>query len=169
MFYSRKDWGARPPEARYRLDPEQVEGVALHWPGMSTMKHTPAEVQSLLRSIQRDHMDVRGWSDIAYQEAFAQDGSRYQLRGIRHRSGANGDEDVNERFGAFLLVLAIGEKPSPAMIAQVRLRVLRFRHVFRGALRVVGHQDVRPEPTACPGPIVEDMIRRRLFEPAGPR
>jgi hypothetical protein len=172
MFYTRDDWGARPPEARYRLDPDEVQGLALHWPAMSTPKRNVEEVKSLLRSIQRAHMDSDqlapgGASDIAYQECIDQAGNRYQLRGLRHRSAANGGTLVNRTHGAILLALAIGERPSPAMVAAVRRRVARFRHLYPGRQVVVGHQDVRPEPTACPGPIVEGMIRAGTFEPKG--
>lgn len=162
MFFSRKEWGARPPTARYRLNPLEVRGVALHWPGDSIRRHTPDEVKRALRAWQADHMDRRGWSDIAYQEAIDQDGNRYQCRGLRHRSAANGDEDVNRTHGAILLVLAIGEKPSPAMVKEVKARVGRFGHIF-GAIDVVGHRDIRPGPTACPGDQVAALIEAGAF------
>lgn len=170
--YSRKDWGARPPEARYKLDPLKVDGVALHWPGIATPLSDPLGVMAALRSWQRLHMDTDaiapgGASDIAYQVAIDNRGNWYQLRGLRHRSGANGDTDVNLRYGAFLLVLAQGEKPSDALVATVQERVARFRHIFPNGRRIVGHQDVRPEPTACPGPLVMDLIHRGRFEPDG--
>lgn len=163
--YSRTEIGLRPTRGRTRLDRADVEGVALHWPGTETRYQTAAGVMAALRGWQRLHMDTNGWSDIAYQLAFDQHGNTYGLRGLRYRSGANGDTDVNERYGAFLLVLAIGEQPTPAMIAAVTKKVGRFFHLFPDAARVVGHLDVRPEPTACPGPAVMRLIHSNAFTP----
>lgn len=168
--YSRKQWGARPPRARYKLDPDQVEGVALHWPGMGPggkRLSGLAEVAPALRGWQKYHQDTMGWSDIAYQVAIDQAGNWYQLRGLRHRSGANGNDDVNRRYGAFLLIVAEGETPTPAMCATVRDRVARFAHIFPKSSVVLGHSDVRPDPTACPGPSIRDLIHRGVFTPKG--
>lgn len=164
--YSRSEWGGRPPKAgRTRLDPQRVQGIALHWPAMTGRLTTVDQVKAALRSWQAYHMDTRGWSDIAYQVAIDQAGNTYGLRGLRIRSGANGDQDVNERFGALLLVLAEGEEPSPELIRAVQGRVRRHRELFPRSKRVVGHSDIRPEPTACPGPAVMELIRAGKFNP----
>jgi hypothetical protein len=162
--YNRSEWGGRPPTARYRLDPLHVEGVALHYPGMGNTRLTSIEaIQKALRGWQSYHMDTRGWSDIAYQIAVDVHGNTYGLRGLRYRSGANGDADVNLRFGAFLLIIGDRETPSPAMIRTVRARVAAHRNLFPQSHRIVGHRDVRPEPTACPGDIVSDLIAAGAF------
>lgn len=169
-YYERRQWGAAANRGRRRLDPDQVEGIALHWPGTTTRYHTPEGVKAALRSWQRQHMDTDqlapgGASDIAYQIAIDNRGNTYQLRGLRHRSGANGDQDVNQRFGAFLLVLAEDEQPTQALIDTVRNRVARFRHIFPLGLQVVGHQDIRHDPTACPGAAVERLLKAGVFNP----
>lgn len=165
-FYSRNDWGARPPEpGPGLLTPGRVKGIALHWPAMAGRLDTVPEVKAALRSWQAYHMDTHGWSDIAYQSAVDQLGNVYKLRGLSHQSGANGDTETNETFGALLLVLAIGEKPSPAMVAAVQRRVADFRHRFPKGTRIVGHQDIRPEPTSCPGPAVMGLIHAGRFRP----
>lgn len=164
-YYSRAVWGARRARARYPLNPDRVEGLAFHWPAMKSPLTTVAGVTAALQGWQTYHMDGRGWSDIAYQCAVDQAGNEYELRGLRNRSAANGDEDVNARFGAVLLLLAPGEDPSPAMVAQVRRVVSRHRSLFPNSRRLVGHADVRPEPTACPGPAALEAIRRGDFDP----
>lgn len=167
--YSRDEWGGRKPTARYRLDPLRVRGVALHWPGSSTRYGTVSGVAAALRAFQRAHMDTDqiatgGASDIAYQLAFDQAGNTYGLRGMRYRSAANGGTAVNEEYGAFLLMIGIGETPTPALIRAVRARVGRHRDLFPNSRLIVGHGDIRPSgPTACPGPIVGDLIADGKF------
>lgn len=169
-YYSRRAWGARKARlAVPRLVSEHVEGIALHWPGIGSPVTSVEHVKSLLRAWQAQHIDVNGWSDIAYQVAVDQAGNYYRLRGLEKRSAANGDEDVNDRFGAILLVLAEGEQPSKAMIRTVQGRIKHHRRLFPHSRRIVGHQTIRPEPTACPGPAVMKLIAAGAFEPTTTR
>jgi hypothetical protein len=154
-----------------------VDGYALHWPGMAKPIDATGDaglrrVCSALRGWQEYHMKTRGWSDIAYQAAIDQAGRKYSLRGLNIKSGANGDDDVNTRFGAVLLVLAPGEQPSAAMIATAKEVGGEFCRMYPGARRApYGHQDVRPRnssggiTTDCPGPIAEAAIKAGTFTP----
>lgn len=157
----RRGWGARPrkaPPGRLRTD--QVIGLALHWPAMSKPIRGKAAVSAALRSWQAFHQDVRGWSDIAYNEAVDQDGRVYFLRGMRQRSAANGGTTVNSTHGAILLVLGPNEEPSAAMVRTLRRRIKRHRIIFPESRQIVGHGDIRPGgPTECPGPAVRRLIR----------
>jgi hypothetical protein len=165
--FTRKEWGAR--RRRHhpgRLEPAQVDGIALHWPAMSGRVHTVAGAIASLRGWQNYHMDGHGWSDIAYQEAFDQLGNVYVLRGLKNRSAANGTTDTNGRFGALLLIVGPGEQPSQAMIASVRRRIARHRELFPGSRRIVGHGDLKS--TTCPGNVVRDLIADGVFEPRVP-
>lgn len=168
-IYSRAEWGARPAHGGPGpLDPNRVVGLAFHWPAMSKPLRGRAAVVVALRGWQAYHMDGQGWSDIAYQVAVDQDGNEYELRGLRTQSGANGSDDVNERYGAILLILAPGEKPSPEMIGQVRNIVTRHREFFPNSRALVGHGDIRPGGTECPGPAVRAALKGRVFEPSMP-
>lgn len=163
--YSRSDWSARPgTPGPGRLDPQHVRGLALHWPGLAKPMRGDLNVMAALRSWQNMHMDTRGWSDLAYQETIDQDGNVYAGRGLRVQSGANGDEDTNQRFGAILLVIAPGEEPTEALIKALRRRIRRHRELFPRSTRIVGHCDIRPEPTACPGPAVTALIESGELE-----
>lgn len=156
---TRSKWGARPARSGPgRLDRREVTGMVLHWPAMAKPLRGVKDVSAALRSWQAYHMDDLGWSDIAYQEAIDQDGNVYVLRGLWTQSAANGNEDVNDDNGAILLVLAPGEHPTPKMVKMLRKRIARHREVFTRSTRLYGHNDVRPEPTACPGPIVQRLI-----------
>jgi hypothetical protein len=171
-YLPRSAWGARPRNGGGRsLSTARVEGEALHWPGMSSRIDATGDagarrVASALRGWQDYHMDVRGWSDIAYMVAIDQAGRAWTLRGLNVQSGANGNEDVNERFGAFLLVLGPGEEPTAAMKATVRAVIMDFRALFpRAAPKPKGHRDVRPEGTDCPGDRAYAAIQRGDFTP----
>jgi hypothetical protein len=124
-----------------------------------------ARVASALRGWQTYHMDGRGWSDIAYQIAVDQAGRAWTLRGLNIRSAANGDADVNRRYGAILLILAPGEKPSAAMVTTVRGVIGDFRRRYPAGTQVKGHGQIRPEPTSCPGPAAQAAINRGDFTP----
>lgn len=165
-WYSRQEIGLRAPtHPPGRLDPAEVVGIALHWPATPTELTTVAACKAALRGWQDYHMDGRGWSDIAYQQAIDQEGNTYQLRGLGDRSAANGDEDLNGRFGALLLLVAYEERPSDAMIARVRYRIARHRARFHNSRRIVGHGEIRPGGTACPGPQIQRLIDAGKFKP----
>jgi hypothetical protein len=168
--FSRAQWGARASRGGPGpLDPSEVTSIALHWPAMSKPLRGVENIKAALRGWQAYHMDGHGWSDIGYQEAYDQDGNTYVLRSLSIQSGANGDTAANEANGAVLLILAPGEQPTDAMMSAVRDGVRRHRALFPKSVGVKGHTDVRPEPTACPGPITLGLIRAGAFEPVAPR
>lgn len=171
-YLPRSAWRARTARGSTALAASQVVGEALHWPGMAkpinaTGDAGKARVASALRGWQNYHMDVRGWSDIAYMLAFDQAGRAWTLRGINIRSGANGDATVNRLYGAFLLILAPGEQPSAAMKASVKEAITDFRRWFlKASPTPKGHKDVRAAGTDCPGPLAYAAIKRGEFTPS---
>ena len=167
-YLPRSAWNARPPNGGPgNLTVSRVEGAVIHWPGTGSTKviHTKAAVASALRGWQDYHMDTRGWSDIAYQVAVDQAGRAWTLRGLRTQSGANGDADVNERYGAVLLILVTGEQPSAAMKATTRAVIADFRKLYPHGTAIRPHSAVRPEPTDCPGDPARAAIARGDFNP----
>ncbi|WP_410788054.1 peptidoglycan recognition family protein [Kribbella sp. C-35] len=167
-YLPRSAWNARPPNGGPgNLTVSRVEGAVIHWPGTGSTSviHSKAAVASALRGWQDYHMDTRGWSDIAYQIAVDQAGRAWTLRGLRTQSGANGDTDVNERYGAILLILVTGEQPSAAMKATARGVIADFRRIFPRGTAIRPHSAVRPEPTDCPGDPARAAIARGEFTP----
>lgn len=164
-WYPRLEWGARRSNGSTKLIASEVKGVALHWPGMAKPVRGVAKVKAALRGWQNYHMDGHEWSDIAYNCAVDQDGNRYQLRGPTARSAANGGTSVNRQYLAVLLILAPGEKPTPAMVAGVRKVMRDWRRRYPNlARRPVGHGDIRPGGTTCPGPAVVAAIKAGSFD-----
>jgi hypothetical protein len=164
IYLPRAAWGARPPRGARPLSPAKVIGTAIHWPGMENPVGVD-RVDDALRGWQNYHMDGRGWSDIAYQVAADQWGRAWTLRGLSNESAANGDADVNDEYGAILLVLAPGEQPSAAMCTTVRGVVADFRRLFPRGTRIEPHSMVRPSGTDCPGDWARAAIDRGDFTP----
>lgn len=167
-YLPRSAWGARPPKSGPGLlTPSRVDGTVIHWPGSGETDSfdSSAEVASALRGWQAYHMDSKGWSDIAYQVAVDQAGRAWILRGLRTQSGANGNNELNEAYGAILLVLVTGEQPSAAMKATVREVITDFREIFPGGIAIRPHSAVRPEGTDCPGDKACECIANGDFTP----
>jgi hypothetical protein len=172
-WVSREQWGARPPEGRRFLVREDVDGTGIHWPGMAKKIDVTGETGfrracSALRGWQAYHMDGRGWSDIAYQAAVDNVGRKYTLRGLTVQSAANGNQDVNQRYGAILLILAPGETISPAMASTVREVISEFRLRFPQGTAIKPHSAIRPDGTDCPGPAGRMAIATGRFTPGSP-
>lgn len=164
-YLPRSAWNARPANGSTPLVAAEVEGTALHWPGMAEPISSQDAVASALRGWQDWHMDGRGWSDIAYQVAVDQAGRAWTLRGLTTRSAANGDADVNRRYGAILLVLAPGEEPSDEMSATVCGVIADFRAIYPNGTAIEPHSAVRPAGTDCPGDAARAAITRGDFTP----
>lgn len=164
-FHPRKDWTSTPPANAHRMPRRGVKGVAVHWNGPAVPKSALTDPRAYLEGVRRFHTSGRGWSDFAYQSAVDQLGNRWQGRGFRHMSAANGDEVVNREWGAILAILGEGQVPSAAMLKGIRREVRRFRLRHPFAWRIRGHQDVRPAGTACPGPDLERAVKAGVFRP----
>jgi len=168
LYLPRSAWTTVPkPDALTSLDPDDVEGLAVHWPGTTTSvigERTREGIANLLEGYRRFHVSGRGWTDIAYQVAIDQAGRVWDLRGIEHRSAANGDTGPNQRWGALLLLLGADERPSAAMVAAVRAwRDEKWLNRYPKATRVVRHKDVRPDGTDCPGPHAGALVLNGTF------
>lgn len=154
-----------PARTLTRMRPDNVEGVCYHWPGTTSAIGDPgrARTAARLEGYRRFHTAAppvgRGWSDIAYQVAIDQAGRVWSLRGLEFESAANGTADLNDRYVAVLLLVGPGERPSPAMLDSARwLRSEVVLERYRRATRVVGHGQVRPGGSECPGDRVLDLI-----------
>lgn len=158
----RSAWTTHPPVRRPAPMPrEGVAGLALHWPGTKAPIGAASQraIAERLEGYRRDHVQRRGWNDIAYQEAVDQAGRIWELRGLTNRSAGNGDVQPNMRYGAVLVLVGPGEALTPACLAALRhLWRHRWLRLYPHAGRLVEHRDVRPEPTECPGPAVRAAI-----------
>jgi len=156
-------WTPNPRDLVHLVDPR---GIAVHWPGIDRALAPMAEqgdrIAGLLEAERRDHVERRGWSDIAYAAAIDQAGRVWDCRGWAWRPAANGDRTTNAQYSAVTLLVGIGEQPTEALLQAFRWwRHLLFLTRYPGARAVVGHRDLHA--TECPGDVIADLIRRGVL------
>lgn len=154
-YRTRSDWTTSKPADARRVMRPFLRGTAIHWVGpavpAAVYAGDEAAVAQYLRGVLRYHLS-KGWSDIAYNLAVDTQGRVWDLRGLQFQPGANGDDHVNTSHLAVVALIGEGQRPTPEMLVGLRkaVRKVRLHYPIRG-VEVVGHRDIRPTPTACPG------------------
>ena len=113
-----------------------------------------------VRAIQRYHMEVKGWLDIAYNHLFCRHGYVFAGRGFGARSAANGTAEANDEYFAvcFLGDDSVGRADvTPAARRALRQLIREYRRRYRAAQQVRPHSDFYA--TACPGDELRTLIR----------
>ncbi len=160
-IYSRADWNARPAKKQIAVNPDLLEGVCIHWAGYKVS--TKADTATTLRSIQKNHLDIRGWYDIAYQFAVDQAGDIWTLRGIDVENGAQGKRSWNRRYIAIVALCGPDQPVSDDMVEGLRAAVAHVRARWPQCREIIPHKALKP--TQCPGPTLETMIANGKLEP----
>lgn len=147
---TRMEWGARPPRATEGIG--KTFGITAHWEGpqMGTFPHT--ECDDHVRSIQRFHMDNKGWFDIAYNALVCPHGFIFEGRGPGVKSAANGFTQVNDDWYA---VCYLGGEGDPFTEEAKEGFLWAFDWLARegdAGLARNGHRDHKA--TACPGDVI---------------
>lgn len=155
-YVSRAGWGARPPKYVNQIT-QPVEGIFVHYRGPGG---APSDEKAALRQDQAYHMDVKGWSDIAYSWAVGNTGTIYELRGWGVRGGHTAD--WNNRSHAVLWIG--GDEGTPSSAALDSIATVRAEHRARYGGWVKGHRDVNP--TSCPGDRLYAHLRAGRFDSA---
>jgi hypothetical protein len=141
-YIRRSAWGAQPPKSKPVVIPTPVKHLVLHH------SVTPDNGLRTVQSIQRFHMDARGWQDIAYSAIYSpQDGVMYEGRGW---GIAGAHTRLHNRTAHAICVLGNYETMIPS--AQT-IYALAWWANWHGATygpdHYVGHTDLGT--TACPG------------------
>ncbi|MFI6883353.1 N-acetylmuramoyl-L-alanine amidase [Streptosporangium canum] len=166
-FMPRSAWDARGPKNITRLS--SARGVKVHYVG-SPVTSVPAAkcstgCRNKVRSIQRQHMDSNGWSDIAYNLLVCEHGVVWEGRGARVMSAANGS-GLNS--GHYAVCALLGNKglvePSDAMLNGLRDAIEYLREHGAGN-EIKGHRD--GYSTDCPGGPLYAWVRKGAPRPKG--
>lgn len=152
-FRTRADLGLRQPRSVSRnINPEQG-GCAPHWGGPAPSIGSHADCEQTWRNYQRYHMDTKGWTDVAYTAAYCQHGYVLAGRGLGVRTAAQGTNDGNQRFHAFVWIGGEGMTPTGLALDALEWLIVNARNHGTG-MHVIPHR--RFTGSRCPG---DDIIR----------
>lgn len=120
-----------------------------------------ASCDDKVRGIQADHMDNRGWSDIAYNYLVCPHDYVYEGRGFDRRSSANGYEAANNASFAICALWGETSENSSALPDGIKFAYLYAFDLLQdngGATSVIkGHRDWKS--TDCPGDQIYAWIK----------
>lgn len=156
----RTEWSARDPRHVTRVDPSQRRRYVVHH---STGRNLgDRSLFAWVRNIQAYHMDVRGWSDIGYNELYGYDPAEDRLYVFKGRGngvlGAHvAGHNTTSIGGCFLGDYRDGRDTFTAEMWQfVTFRREQLSTYAGRSLTLLGHSHLAP--TACPG----HQIRRAI-------
>lgn len=132
-----------------------AKGVKIHYLGTSVSTKLAAdhkECLALWKDIRRSHLanKAENYSDVAYNYAACPHGFLLEGRGLRRRTGANGNQALNQ--GHYAIVGLVGSsgltEPPDLMLAAIRDGINLLQDNGAG-VEIKGHRD--GYATACPG------------------
>lgn len=158
-YASRADWGARPPRSvSHAIAPA---GWAVHY-SATPAPADHARCLAAVRAIQREHMDVARWSDVAYNFVVCPHNWLIEGRGWGVRSAAQGTTAGNDHY---LAVCLLGRDVAGVVdLADGHRQALAYVVDHEGPLHKIPRV-CRPHSsfhaTACPGDEVRAFLRER--------
>lgn len=162
-FDTREECGLRPPRAVSTLIAPELGGCAVHYGGGGSTGITAdtdhARCQALWRAWQDYHMDGHGWWDIAYTAGYCQHGHAMAGRGFGRRTAANGTNNGNYRFYAFVWLGCGGDTITTAALDALDWLIVAARHAGGAGKACLGHRDLYS--TECPGDVLEGRAQLR--------
>lgn len=161
---SREACGLKPPTSRSRI-PEK-RGSTGHWEGphMGSFPHTSCATK--VRGIQKFHMEVRGWSDIAYTAIYCPHGQIFVGRWWGIRTAANGTNVGNNTHYAFCFLGGEGDPFTPEAKRALRYAFELARTDGGAGAERKAHRDHKP--TKCPGDEITEFIHSWPEDPVTP-
>jgi hypothetical protein len=164
---TRAQWGAR-PRGTGSTTPFDPRGVCLHWEGAGwAWPWAHSTCDDKVRAIQAYHMDVRGWSDIAYNYLSCAHGYVFEGRGLNRRSAANGGTDQNTYWYAVQCLWGSRSgTATPELLTAARDAIDYCRNSGGAGDGLRGHRDL--QQTDCPGDQLYGWVRRGAPRPTPP-
>jgi hypothetical protein len=148
---TRAEWGAREPTSVTTL---WVDVDTDHWGGPGFGAPFPHEsCPAKVRAWQNYHMDVHGWSDIAYNAVGCPHGYVFEGRGRGRRSAANGTTAGNSGSDATCYLGGEGDEFTEA--GKRAMKASSNWLTSPGSVRH-GHRDWKP--TTCPGDTIYGWV-----------
>lgn len=166
---TRTQWGARAPrrQSKGSLNAPSTShwnGPTITVSGKTLWDHT--KCAGLIRGIQNFHMDVRGWSDIAYNFVECPHGYTFVCRGLNIINGANGTNTGNQTSHAIMSLAGEGNPFTDNERVGFRECVRYISDLTAAPDRCVGHRDHKS--TECPGNDRYNWVHAGMPTPATP-
>ncbi|MEU2143629.1 peptidoglycan-binding protein [Streptomyces globisporus] len=148
-----------------------AKGVKVHYEGTAVSTKLLTDHDACLdewKNIRRSHLanTAENYSDVAYNYAACPHGYLLEGRGLRRRTGANGNQALNQAHYAILgLVGSSGlTEPPDLMLSAIRDGIDLLRSNGAGN-EIKGHRD--GYATACPGGPLYAWVKKGAPRPAG--
>lgn len=163
-YVSRVSWLARRPDSITPLLPSQVDGIVFHYTAAGAdEQELHVNCAKRVRGVQNFHMDIRGWSDLAYNMLVCKHGYVFEGRGLERKSAATGAANRHTLAVCFLGDdSATRDDLTPkgrAALVEVTRYIRKQRPL---AQKLSGHRDFMQ--TSCPGQEIYDYIRSPVFQ-----
>lgn len=148
--------------------PEQLtaKGVKVHYEGTKVSCKTHSDCVALVKAIRKSHLanKAENYSDIAYNYVVCGHGYVFEGRGLRKRTGANGDQSLNKGHYAVMGLLGSSGDTTPTqpMIDGIKYAIDLLRKNGAGK-EIKGHRD--GYATACPGEPLYALVKAGKLEP----
>lgn len=148
-----------------------TRGVKVHYEGTTVSKSLlgdHAKCLALWKAIRKSHLanTAEGYSDVAYNYAGCPHGYLLEGRGLRKRTGANGNQSLNQAHYAILGLLGSQglTEPTDAMLGAIRDGIELLRNNGAGS-EIKGHRD--GYATSCPGGPLYAWVLKGAPRPGG--
>jgi LysM repeat protein len=148
-----------------------TKGVKVHYEGSPVSTKLLTDHDACIaewKAIRKSHLanKVENYSDVAYNYAACPHGYLLEGRGIGHRTGANGNQALNQAHYAIVgLVGSSGlTEPTDAMLSAIRDGIELLRKHGAGT-EIKGHRD--GYATACPGGPLYAWVQKGAPRPGG--
>ncbi|WP_282702401.1 peptidoglycan-binding protein [Streptomyces sp. CC219B] len=148
-----------------------AKGVKVHYAGSPVSKNLLAHHDLCVdhwQQIRKSHLanTVENYSDIAYNYGACPHGYLLEGRGLRRRTGANGNQELNR--GHYAIIGLVGSEgltqPTDAMLSAIRDGIELLRKHGAGN-EIKGHRD--GHATACPGKALYAWVQKGAPRPGG--
>ncbi|ATW69320.1 endolysin [Streptomyces phage Manuel] len=140
--------------------------MKVHYEGTRVDCDTHAECVSLVKAIRKSHLanKVENYSDIAYNLIVCKHGYVFEGRGKRKRTGANGNQALNQAHYAVMGLLGSSgdTEPTDEMVEGIKDAIAYLRSNGAGK-EIKGHRD--GYATACPGGPLYKLVKSGKLEP----
>ncbi|MFJ2568981.1 peptidoglycan-binding protein [Streptomyces halstedii] len=148
-----------------------AKGVKVHYEGTPVSTKLLADHDACLaewQAIRKSHLanKVENYSDVAYNYAACPHGYLLEGRGLGKRTGANGNQTLNQAHYAIVGLLGSSglTEPNDAMLGAIRDGIDLLRQHGAGT-EIKGHRD--GYATACPGGPLYTWVQKGAPRPGG--